>query len=380
MSVHLGARDVLALAVERESATVTEVNAATEVAMPLDTLRMLADQLYTVLMTLEEGESFDILVGSGSGEGLDSWRCLHKRWDTLTTGRARGLPSEILAPGRAKLVELQRAVELLEDLMIRYTQRRDAWNGQRHALAEDVRMAALEALLPEELERHCQLQWSRLDTYQKLREEVVSHAEARGYVAPKLGKDVAKSSGQPNMHKVQGQYWNCWKTGHQSKDCWAAATEPRRIKFFWKGKRRERQVWQRWKERQIQRCWGTCWNQQTEIPVASSVTSSVPQSETSATVGTIDTIECTSLDLCAQELVHPRWIAFNVDTGAGGTVWPMDADYTCERISGPAGRNYRTATGEMVEGKGQFRVRCQSVWRHQLHMTGERRRQFTNRC
>ena len=35
-----------------------------------DTLRMLADQLYTVLMTLVEGESFDILVGSGSGEGL----------------------------------------------------------------------------------------------------------------------------------------------------------------------------------------------------------------------------------------------------------------------------------------------------------------------
>ena len=49
-------------------------------------------------------------------------------------------------------------------------------------------MAALEALLPEELERHCQLQRSRLDTYQKLREEVVLYAEARGYVAPKLGQ------------------------------------------------------------------------------------------------------------------------------------------------------------------------------------------------
>ena len=47
MSVHPGARDVLTWAVERESATVTEADAATE-----DTLRMLADQLYTVLMTL----------------------------------------------------------------------------------------------------------------------------------------------------------------------------------------------------------------------------------------------------------------------------------------------------------------------------------------
>ena len=118
------------------------------------------------------------------------------------------------------------------------------------------------------------------------------------------------------------------------------------------------------------------WNQQPS-PVASSVASSTPQTETSTTVGTVDAIECTALDLCAtaltqQEIVNPRWIAFNVDTGAGGTVWPMNADYACEKISGPAGRNYKTATGEMVEGQGRFRVRCQSVWGHQLHMTGEK--------
>ena len=137
--------------------------------------------------------------------------------------------------------------------MRRYTQRGDARDGQRHTLAENIRMAALEALLPEELERHCQLQRSRLDTYQKLREEVVLDAEARGYVAPKLGqvakaredrdgpvdvggfgqwkgrptfkgkvkkptgkgegagKDGAKSSGQANVQKIQGQCWNCGK-------------------------------------------------------------------------------------------------------------------------------------------------------------------------
>ena len=37
--------------VRRESSTVTVVHATTEVVMPLDTLRMLADQLYRVLMT-----------------------------------------------------------------------------------------------------------------------------------------------------------------------------------------------------------------------------------------------------------------------------------------------------------------------------------------
>ena len=184
-----------------------EANAATQVVMPPDTLRMLADQLCTVLMTLVEGESFDILVGSGSGEGLEGWRRLHERWDPLT--RARGLLREILSPGRAKLVELQGAVERLEDLMRRYTQRRDARNGQRHTLTEDIRMAALEALLPEELELHCQLQRSRLDTYQKLREEVVLYAEARGHVAPKLGQVSKAREDRDDLMDVGG--FGQWK-------------------------------------------------------------------------------------------------------------------------------------------------------------------------
>ena len=156
----------------------TEANVATEVVMPLDTLRMLADQLYTVLMTLVEGESFDILVGS-------------KRWDPPDHGKSMRI-AQRNPFGRGKLGELQGAVERLEDLMRRYTQRRDARNGQRHTLAEDIGMVVLEPLLPEELERHCQLRRSRLDTFQKLREEVVLYAEARGYVAPKLGQ-VAKA-------------------------------------------------------------------------------------------------------------------------------------------------------------------------------------------
>ena len=128
VNVHPGARDVLTWAVEKESATVAEANAATEVVMHPDTLRMLAD------LTLVEGESFDILVGSGSREGLEAWR--HKRWDPLTTGRARGLLGEILSPGSAKLVELQGAVERLEDWMLHTKKRRTEWSapyvGRRH--------------------------------------------------------------------------------------------------------------------------------------------------------------------------------------------------------------------------------------------------------
>ena len=87
--------------------------------------------------------------------GLWVWRRSGSRAvSTQTLGPLDDWKSERIAqrhssPGRTKLVELQGAVERLEDLMRRYTQRRDARNGQRHTLAEDIRMAALEAFLPE---------------------------------------------------------------------------------------------------------------------------------------------------------------------------------------------------------------------------------------
>ena len=94
MSVQLGAREVLTWAVEREGgmlAMVSEANAAAaEVLVPLETLQVLADQPYTVLMSFVEGESFDILVGSGSGEGLEVWRRLRRPWDPDNWKSQRG--------------------------------------------------------------------------------------------------------------------------------------------------------------------------------------------------------------------------------------------------------------------------------------------------
>ena len=44
------------------------------------------------------------------------------------------------------------------------------------------------------------------------------------------------------------------------------------------------------------------WNQQPSPAASSVVASSTPQTETSTTVGTVDAIECTALDLCATAL------------------------------------------------------------------------------
>ena len=187
MSVHPGARDVLTWAVER----VRYGDGSDRSDWSCDASGHTANAGRSAVHSADDPRGGRVVrhpCGLWIRRRTGSLAALAQALGPLTTGRARLLLREILSPGCAKLGALQGAVEWLEDLIRRFTQRRDALNGQRHTLAEDIRMAALEALLPEELERHCQPRRSRLDTNQKQREEVVFEAGARGYVAPKLGQ------------------------------------------------------------------------------------------------------------------------------------------------------------------------------------------------
>ena len=164
----------------------------------------------------------------------------------------------------------------------------------------------------------------------------------------RTGKYGARSSGQANAQEIEGQCFDCGKTGHQSKDCSARTQQQQsqgKSNFFGKGNDVKGKSGKGGGNKGTSKGAGALvWNQQAGSPVASSVASSAPQTETSTTVDTIDKIECTVSDLCAttmaqQDVVSPRWTAFNVDTGAEGTVWPMNADCACEKVSGPADRN-----------------------------------------
>ena len=137
-------------------------------------------QLFVVLSDLTEGEIFDIVMSAGGDHGFESWRKLHGRWNPYTAVQARSLLREILSPMRAKLPELMCAIEKMEDLVRRYNSRRDA-HGNAHTLAEDMRMSSLEALLPDDLEKHVQLNRARLTSYGVLREEIKTYCECRGH-------------------------------------------------------------------------------------------------------------------------------------------------------------------------------------------------------
>ena len=153
-------RGALAFAAELQDVVTSATVAIGVPELGVETSAEIDVQLFVVLSALTEGESFDIVMSVGGDHGFESWRKLHGRWNPYTAGRARSLLREILC-----------AIEKMEDLVRRYSSRRDA-QGNAHNLAEDVRMSPLEALLPDDLAKHVQLNRSRLTSYGVLREEI----------------------------------------------------------------------------------------------------------------------------------------------------------------------------------------------------------------
>ena len=132
-------------------------------------------QLFMVLSALTDGDSFDVVMSAGCGHGFESWRKFRIRWDPYTAGRARSLLGETLSPSRVKLPELMGAIERMEDLVRRCCGQRDA-QGNVHGLAEDIRLSSLEALFPDDLEKHVQFNRASLSSYGVLREEIKTFA------------------------------------------------------------------------------------------------------------------------------------------------------------------------------------------------------------
>ena len=159
------------------SFAVKSQDAFTATAVALGVLELEAEmsteidgQLFIVLSARTDGESFDVVMSAGGDHGFESWRKLHRRWDPYTAGRARSLLREILSPSRVKLPLLMGAIGRMEDLVRRYCGRRDA-QGNVHRHAEDIRMSSFEALLPNDLVKHVQLNCARLNSYGVLGEE-----------------------------------------------------------------------------------------------------------------------------------------------------------------------------------------------------------------
>ena len=310
-------------------------------------------------------------MSAGGDHGFESWRRLHGRWNPYTAGRARSLLREILSPPRAKLPELMGAIERMEDLVRRHCDRRDA-HGNVHSLAEDIRMSSLEALLPDDLEKHVQLNRAKLNSYGVLREEIKTHCECRGHANERnakqkgsfhpggddpmdigaFGKGKGKGKGNGNGKQgLQGQHGqnkdknkdsveccNCGKREHYSKDCWSKKNTN---KGGSKGKHKP-------KNATDARSLGS---------KLSIVEPGVEIDEFNMTYLNVDALEQES-----EKMRGSEWIKIGVDKGAGKTAWLQSVRYG-KKLPGHVDLTFRTATGgELVKGGKRLHVEGCDDW------------------
>ena len=123
-------------------------------------------------MALTSYEANDIVANSRKNP-LEAWRRLQKRYDPTTGGRKRNLLRTIISPGRCSLLELQAGIERWESCVSRYEKK------LKNKMDDEIKLAGLEALVPEELEKHLILNSNRLRTFEDARLEIVTYVEAK---------------------------------------------------------------------------------------------------------------------------------------------------------------------------------------------------------
>ena len=110
--------------------------------------------MHTALMALTNYEANDIDANTRKNP-LEAWRRLQKRYDPTTGGRKRNLLRTINSPGRCSLLELRAGIERRESFVSRYEKK------LKGKMDDEIKLAGLEALVPEELEKHLILNSNR---------------------------------------------------------------------------------------------------------------------------------------------------------------------------------------------------------------------------
>ena len=135
-------------------------------------LEFILQQMHTALMAFTSQEANDIVANSRENP-LEAWRGLQKRNDPTTRGRKRNILRTIISPGRCSPLELQAGIERWESSVLRYEKK------LKGKMDDEIKLAGLEALVLEELEKHLILNSNRLRTFEAARLEIVTYVEAK---------------------------------------------------------------------------------------------------------------------------------------------------------------------------------------------------------
>ena len=126
--------------------------------------------MHTAVMALTSNEANDIVANSRKNP-LEAWRRLQKRYDPTTGGRKRNLLRTIISPGRCSLQELLAGIERWVSYVSRYEKK------LKDKMDDEIKLAGLEALVPEELEKHLILNSDPLRTFGDARLEIMTYVE-----------------------------------------------------------------------------------------------------------------------------------------------------------------------------------------------------------
>ena len=242
-SIYPELRDVLEWCEERDESISTEELNATfgEEADEIDRVPKLFDksvELSSALQMVTSKEPFAIVINCQTN-GFEAWRRLTRRYDPATSPRKRSMLKTVISPQKQKLENLPQAIEEWLDAIASYEKRKDA-SGNRTKIPEDIKTAALESMLPQDLEAHVQLNQSKFSGFDDLLEEVTRYVEHRTGKSLKsfsttqaAGKDALgdpmdvssvgkghQGKGQQKGTKFLGTCNNCGKQGHKAVDCW----------------------------------------------------------------------------------------------------------------------------------------------------------------
>ena len=136
-------------------------------------LSLCLQQMHTALMTLTSFEANDIVVNSRKNPFVGMTKTVRNEMVRRTRGRKRNLLRTIIAPGRRSLLELQARIERWESNVSRYEKK------VKDTVDDEIKLAGLEVLMPEELEKYLILNSNRLRTFEDARLEIVTYVEAK---------------------------------------------------------------------------------------------------------------------------------------------------------------------------------------------------------
>ena len=142
------------------------------------------EQVHVVLLAWTQGESFDIVLGAALS-GLEALRRLVRRWDPLSGGKRREhFCAKYWFQIGANCKIFPEGLKQGEELVHRYER-----SNSSGPMTADIKIAALNALVPSELEQHLALNCARLITYEQVRTQAYIGARQSQFafkmIAPK---------------------------------------------------------------------------------------------------------------------------------------------------------------------------------------------------